>query len=433
MRLMKIITIPLLLISLISALSCSRSNASESTVNSAPAASQQASSLVNGTGEIIASSDDKLAFKNGGQITRILVKEGEAVTRGQVLAKLDSSGLELSLAQAKVAQGQTRLGQAQAKYALQQAELAQAQAQNVLDQSKLAQIQANSALTAAQFNLDRTKAVKDIQDEISKYQRQIEVSKQMMAESIALDSKESIAYYIAQINTAQMQLVNKQKDLLDLLTGSETGPVMAGVATYEIGGQEYNRLVVADARTKEVALEAAQKAVDQSVEGISVAQKSLDLSKDGVTLAQKNLDQSAEAIALAQTSFDYIQKEINDCTLLAPFNGIVVDLPVQEGEIIPQPTGGVKTVIRIIAPASFQATANIDEEDIARVKPGQTAVISLKALPGTRIKGNVTRISSIPVVKPSGAVEYEVTIDINDPSLPGLKAGMSTDVDISVK
>ena len=360
---------------------------------------------INGSGKIAVVTDAKLSFSGNGQLTTLTVKEGEAVTRGQVLAKLDSSGLELSLAQAKVTQGQTRLG------------LTQAQA--ALDQAKLVQVQANSALAAAQFNLDRTDSVKDIQDDISKLQRQIEVSRQMNAERIALNSDESAAYYIAQINTTEAQLKNKQKDLTDLLTGSDTGAVMAGVTTYKIGTQEYDRLVVQDARTKELAVEAAQKAVDQTAIGIVVA--------------QKTIDQVNDSIALAQKSIDYLQQQISNATITAPFDGVIAKLYYKQGDIIPSPLAAPQVIIYLVDNGTLEVDVNIDELDAPGVQTGQLAVINIDALPGTNLQGKVSEISVISNAQAaaSGTNAYLAKITFSVLPVSAVKNGMNASVHIT--
>ena len=360
---------------------------------------------INCSGKIAVVTDAKLSFSGSGQLTTLAVKEGDTVTRGHVLAKLDSSSLELSLSKARVDQGIARLG------------LIQAQAG--LDRAKLAQVQSNSILTGAQFNLDRTDAVKDIQDEISKLQRQIEVSKQMMAERIALNSEEAVTYYLSQINTAEGELRNAQKNLTDLLTGSETGPVMAGVATYKTGSQEYDRLVVEDARAKEVAFEAAQKAVDQTAVEIAVAQKTIDQANDSISLAQKNID--------------YWQQQINNATLIAPFDGVIAKLYYKQGDIIPSPLAAPQVIIYLVDNATLEVDVNIDELDAPAVKTGQLAVINIDALPGTSLQGKVTEISVIPNAQATASGTSAYVAKITFSVLPGsaVKTGMNASVHIT--
>jgi len=64
---------------------------------------------VSGSGSIEVSKEARLAFGVGGRIDKIYVDEGDNVTEGDALAKLDTSALELALVQAKVALTQAQL------------------------------------------------------------------------------------------------------------------------------------------------------------------------------------------------------------------------------------------------------------------------------------------------------------------------------------
>jgi len=58
---------------------------------------------VSGSGNVEVSNEANLAFEVGGRIDKIYVEEGDNVTEGDVLAKLDTGALELALTQAQVA------------------------------------------------------------------------------------------------------------------------------------------------------------------------------------------------------------------------------------------------------------------------------------------------------------------------------------------
>jgi HlyD family secretion protein len=196
----------------------------------------------------------------------------------------------------------------------------------------------------------------------------------------------------------------------------DTGPVMAGVATYEIGGQTYDRLVVEDARTKEVAVEAAQKAVDQSATGITLAQKTIDQANDGISLTQKNID--------------YLQQQINNSTMTAPFDGIIAKLYYKQGDVIPSPLAAPQVIIYLVDTGTFEVDVNIDELNAPGVQVGQTAAISLDALPGTVLQGKVSVISVIPSIQPTGSNGYVAKVNFNVPQGIRVKSGMNASVDI---
>ncbi len=77
---------------------------------------------VSGSGNIEVSDEGKLAFGVGGRIDRIYVEEGDSVTKGDVLARLDTDDLELALTQAKVTLASQQVAVTQAELNLEQAE-----------------------------------------------------------------------------------------------------------------------------------------------------------------------------------------------------------------------------------------------------------------------------------------------------------------------
>lgn len=279
------------------------------------------------------------------------------------------------------------------------------QAKVSLDQAYITQIQANSSLTNAQFNLDKIQAVADIKDAITKLQQQITAAQVNMTTD---DAK-----YVASLQTELAAQNNKLATLLG--TYEYTGA--NSTITYNIY-ETYDRLVVADARMKELAVEAAQKVVDQTASGITLAQNNIDQANDGIILAQKNSDD--------------IQKQIDDSTITAPFDGTAAAVYYDQGDIIPSPAYTPQIVIYLVDTGTLEVDANIDELDVPAVQTGQTANISIDALPGAALQGTVSSISVIPNAQTAaaGAIAYVVKVAFSVPEGLAVKAGMNASVNI---
>jgi HlyD family secretion protein len=338
---------------------------------------------INGSGKIGVDTDAQPSFGAGGKISKLYVKEGDTVTKGMVLAKLETDALELALSQAQ-------LGLAQAKVAFAQVQTAQ--------------IQANISLTGAQFNLDRTKAVSDIMDEISSAQLELKVAQMQYQEARIYSDSDRIAYWLPKIAQLEIAVLEKQQKLADLLSKEE----FTGEFLY-ILGQKYDRLLVEDARIKKLQVDLAQQTVTQA-----------DLS---VEQAKRAVDQATKAIALAQ-------KQLDDATIVSPINGLAVTVNVKEGDVV-VPTG-LSVPIYLVDPATMRISSQIDEIDIAGVKIGQKVNIKLDSSAETIYEGKVNSISLSPVLNPqnSGVVVYEVKVGFVNPTPPEVKLGMSATVDI---
>jgi HlyD family secretion protein len=98
------------------------------------------------------------SFKIGGRVTEVLVKLGDAVKRGQVLARLQSTEIEAKVAQAKaaVALAQGKIAEAEGATATAEAKKQQGIAGvNVTADTAEQQVaQAQAAVSAAQAKVD---------------------------------------------------------------------------------------------------------------------------------------------------------------------------------------------------------------------------------------------------------------------------------------
>ncbi|MFC1920421.1 efflux RND transporter periplasmic adaptor subunit [Chloroflexota bacterium] len=107
---------------------------------------------VSGSGNIDVYKDIKLTFGVGGRVKKIYVEEGEEVSRGDMIAELDTSALELARTQAEVAVTKAQADITQAEIALKTAEynLEQSQSSYTLEDINAAK----ADIVIAQRDLD---------------------------------------------------------------------------------------------------------------------------------------------------------------------------------------------------------------------------------------------------------------------------------------
>lgn len=116
---------------------------------------------------------------------------------------------------------------------------------------------------------------------------------------------------------------------------------------------------------------------------------------------------------LEQTSYDLAQTRI-----FSPISGTVSVLRREAGEIV---IGSQfqEDVIMIVADlGQMEATVNVDENDIKKVKVGQPATLSVDALPGAVIVGRVAEVASSARLADQGEVlqktEFRVKVAITE-------------------
>ncbi len=110
----------------------------------------------------------------------------------------------------------------------------------------------------------------------------------------------------------------------------------------------------------------------------------------------------------AQAALDAAKARLEQSILRAPFDGVVVAIGIQSGEIV-QPgqviaTVGDLTHLRI-------ETTDLSEREIARVRVGQAAQVTLDAF-AVPLVGSVTAIDPMAGRSADGDVIYKVTIQL---------------------
>jgi len=184
-----------------------------------------------------------------------------------------------------------------------------------------------------------------------------------------------------------------------------------------------------------------------------IAKSDFDTKKAAFGTAQAQLGQAKAKLAQSRAQLDSSQVRIkqNAATLRrvsdvlsktqyeAPFDGVITNLPVREGETVVvgiQNSPG-STLMTIADTSVITAEVKVDETDIVNVQVGQTAEVSIDAIPKKKFKGIVTEIGRNAVLRSTGvstaqttssgqeAKDFKVVVALQDPPpdlLPGLSA-----------
>lgn len=129
----------------------------------------------------------------------------------------------------------------------------------------------------------------------------------------------------------------------------------------------------------------------------------------------------------AKAAWDSAAANLAQSTLLAPFDGTVVDIQVIPGETVQ----ASQTALTLADVDHLQIkTTDLSERDVTRVKVGQPVDVYIEAL-GVTVKGKVIRISPIAETV-GGDVVFPVTIELSEQPA-GLLWGMTAEAQIQTK
>src|SRR5216683_1112168 len=142
-----------------------------------------------------------------------------------------------------------------------------------------------------------------------------------------------------------------------------------------------------------------------------------------------------QAIASQRANYDALDKTISR----APFDGLVTNVPVREGEtvVVGIQNAGGSTIMTLADMSVITAEVKVDETDIVNVRMNQTADVTVDALPGRIFKGHVTEVGDQALLRTTGlsttqsttgteeAKDFKVVVTLDQASddlRPGLSA-----------
>jgi len=215
----------------------------------------------------------------------------------------------------------------------------------------------------------------------------------------AMDAKH-IAIQMADLNT-QISKESTESALQSLEDANETG-VDSAISQAQ---SSYDKAVLNESTTYWNNLSSLQSA-DAQMES-----------------AMENLNQAEIQMKLTRMDYEETQKNLDDYTLKAPYDGIIISSDFKSGN---QNSGG--SIISIISD-NFLINTTIGETDISKVTEGDEAYISLDAYPDIEFSGEVEKI--IPVaVEEGNIVSFEITIRLRNIEGTEIYYGLSANADI---
>jgi HlyD family secretion protein len=177
---------------------------------------------------------------------------------------------------------------------------------------------------------------------------------------------------------------------------------------------------------------------DTKKAAFDTAAAQLNQSKAKLAQAKANLDSAQGHIGQNAASLRHASDVLSKTEYRAPFDGVVTNLPVREGEtVVPGIQNSPGSTLMTVADTSLiTAEVKVDESDIVNVQIGQPAEITIDAMQKQKFKGTVTEIGGNAVLRSTGvstsqttssgqeAKDFKVVIAIQDPP-PNLHPGLS--------
>lgn len=362
-----------------------------------------------------------IAAEIGGRIAAITVDEGDTVTQGQELVRLDRTTLDAQIAQAQAALETARAQLAQVKAGappeeIRQAEAALAQAMAQRDGAKRAWENAQAVRDTPQ-ELDARIAAAEAQVKAAKYQVEI-----AQANAITAKTRVDAAGGVDQVRVEGKALVNAW--------WAAEAALLAAQANYE--GAQKSLQILYDMRARPLTLDsqvdAAKAQYDAAEQAVRVAQARLDALKAGATKEQIAVAEAA--VKQAEAALGVLRAQSAKMTLTSPVSGVVTRRVAHAGEIA-APNAPLLTIANL---EMVKLTIYVPETQIGKIKLGDTIPIQVDAFPGKVFQGKVIYIASQAEFTPRNVqtktervnLVFAVKLQIPNPQME-LKPGMPAD------
>jgi HlyD family secretion protein len=290
--------------------------------------------------------DSAVAPKTEGKILEITVREGDTVTAGQVIARLDDAQVRAKEDQAKAA-----LMNSQAK--LQGARDQIAVLQNQLEQNQL---------QTGQSTMDAEGRVRQAQADLTAAQADL-VQQQ-----------------------AALRLAEFNRDAYARLSKTGAASQLQGLQA-EVQADQQAAVVAASQRKVESArgaLTTAQANLDTpSIRRAQVSGTQAQIAQQQSTIAAAKAEETQAQATLAQA-----QADRSDLTVLAPFSGTVLTRAAEPGEVVQAGTA----IITLLDLSKVYLRGFVPEGEIGKIKVGQPAHVFLDSNANQSLDGYVLRI-----------------------------------------
>ena len=245
----------------------------------------------------------------------------------------------------------------------------------------------------------------------------------------------------ATVAAQQATIASSKTDVLSNVAAEKTAEanVQQAMADLEQKKLDYTRArsLYEEKLISKQDFDAKQAAFDMSSATLAQRQAAENQAQAQTLSARAHVNQS---VASQRANYDALDKTVSR----APFDGLVTNVPVREGEtvVVGIQNAEGSTLMTLADMSVITAEVKVDETDIVNVRLGQSADVTVDALPGKSFKGHVTEVGDQALLRTTGiatsqsttgteeAKDFKVVVTL-DESSDQLRPGLSSTAKIT--
>lgn len=220
-----------------------------------------------------------------------------------------------------------------------------------------------------------------------------------------------------QVDKGQLMAQLDPSRLKDAVTKSQAALALA---------QATEAVAEATLEEKSASLARLKKMRETSVNLVS--EEALTIADAEAKRAKANLSGAKAQVAQAQANLKIDQTNLHKATIRAPISGIVLSRKVEPGQTVVS----AMTIPVLFSLAEdltqMELQVQIDEADVAQVRPGQEVSFTVSAWPGRNFPASIERISLGSTIT-DNVVTYKAILRVENPDL-ALRPGMTATASI---
>ncbi|MFA6145864.1 MAG: efflux RND transporter periplasmic adaptor subunit [Patescibacteria group bacterium] len=416
-----------------------------------------------------------LAFEKNGKVTEANIKIGDKIEKGKILVKLDNTEVltELRQNQANLESAQAQLNQYQAALDSQKSKLTEMESGTRIEEIQVQEIKvANAKISLANAKNDLIDKLKDaytksddsIKNKIDQmfdkptsadpqfnfslnnFSLEINLEQDRISiENMLTDWDDSLGeisassdfdIYLSQAEKNLDQINSFLEQIANVVNGLT--PAMSGLSQTTIDTHKSNTSIArTNMNTAVVNLSAAKEGFEAAQSSLNLAEQELILSKAGtvkeqidsqkfqVKQAEANVVSQQAKINQAEASVENTRVQMEKLILRSPIAGIVTKQEAKVGEFVTANT----VMVGIMSDKNFEIETNIPEADIAKVKIGNLANVTLDAYGSSVIlQAELVKIDPAETMI-EGVSTYKTNFQFKNED-ERIKPGMTANIDI---
>jgi multidrug efflux pump subunit AcrA (membrane-fusion protein) len=392
---------------------------------------------VTGSGQVSALDQVDISSEVSGTIDYVGVKAGDSVTKGKVIARLDSTDASRAVDNANI-----NLTNAQVAYDKAKKLYGNQLGESSTTVSDLAQALDDGYSAVANAFIDLPKIFMDVSDIYydrtnSPYFSDMNISslgsdlgiKYKYEAGVIFDSAKK-DYETVFVKYKNISADSNQEEITDLIL--KTRDLVKKLSSSLIG--TYNTIDYISGRitgtipnevsTDKSLLSSYITKTTGHASKLSTALTTIEDAGNSTATADINLKSAQLSLNQAEDSLKSAKETLTNHTIVAPFDGVIAKVPIEVDDKVSN-GASVATIITKVMKVSI----SLNEVDATKIKVGDKATLTFDAIGGLIMEGTIYEVDVLGTVS-NGVVSYGVSISF-DSTDDRIKAGMTTSVSIS--